>query len=116
VTAGGGRDRAPPSHSSTQSLVGVASNVDEDLESKRTLLKVLAETLESAPPGRGAWVQDFLEKRGTLRNEFFNVVAMDSRGFVVGSLADRKAIGTGSFASREYLQRTVKSREGDTSS
>jgi hypothetical protein len=96
-------------------LESVASNIDEDLESKRTLLKVLAEALEAEPAGHGAWVQAFLEKRGTLRNEFFNVVAMDSRGFVVASLADRKAVGTGSFASREYFQRTVKSREGVTS-
>jgi diguanylate cyclase (GGDEF)-like protein len=96
-------------------LESVASNLDEDLESKRTLLKVLAEALEDAPARQGRWVQDFLEKRGTLRDEFFNVVAFDSRGFIIASLADRKAIGTGSFQNREYFVRTVTSRDAVTS-
>jgi diguanylate cyclase (GGDEF)-like protein len=96
-------------------LESVASNIDEDLESKRTILKILAEGLEAAPSLQAASVQEFLEKRGTLRNEFFNVVAFDSRGFVIANLADRKAIGTGGFLTREYFARTVSSREGVTS-
>jgi diguanylate cyclase (GGDEF)-like protein len=93
-------------------LESVASNIDEDLDAKRTILKILAESLEATPAREGAWVQDFLEKRGTLRSEFFNVVAFDSRGRVIASLADRKAIGTGNFAAREYFTRTVASHEG----
>jgi diguanylate cyclase (GGDEF)-like protein len=96
-------------------LESVASNIDEDLESKRTILKILAEALEAAPSRQGNWVQDFLEQRGTLRDEFFNVVAFDSRGVLIASLADRKAIGTAGFQTREYFKRTVSSREGVTS-
>jgi diguanylate cyclase (GGDEF)-like protein len=96
-------------------LESVASNIDEDLESKRTILKILAEGLEAAGVQDGQRLQEFLERRGTLRDEFFNVVAFDSRGFVVASLADRHAIGTGGFQTREYFVRTVAAREGITS-
>jgi diguanylate cyclase (GGDEF)-like protein len=96
-------------------LESVASNIDEDLESKRTVLKLLCEAIQAVPAARGDWLQDFLEKRSTLRSEFFNVVVFDKQGFVIASLADRKAIGSGSFQGREYFARTVAAREGVTS-
>ncbi|MFC5549177.1 diguanylate cyclase domain-containing protein [Massilia aerilata] len=96
-------------------LESVASNIDEDLESKRTMLKILAEALEAALIHDGAQLQEFLEKRGTLRDEFFNVVAFDPNGTVIASLADRRAIGTKGFQHREYFTRTVMAREGTTS-
>lgn len=96
-------------------LESVASNIDEDLESKRTILKVLGEGLEAADIRKGGQLQEFLEKRGTLREEFFNVVAFDPHGSIIASLADRKAVGTGGFETREYFVRTVTAREGITS-
>jgi len=89
-------------------LSSAAAYIDQNLSAKRTLLAVVAERSAQDPGG----VQQLLEQHLILREEFFNVVAMDRHGAMIGNLNDRREIGQGNYADRAYFRDTVAAREG----
>ncbi|HZV66969.1 MAG TPA: sensor domain-containing diguanylate cyclase, partial [Telluria sp.] len=93
-------------------LASAASLIDEDLDSKQAMLKLLAEELSAGRREGPASVQAFLENHGTLRDEFSNVVVFDSGGTLVASLNDRRAAGTVQMGARAYFRDTVTAGEG----
>jgi hypothetical protein len=84
-------------------LTSVAAFIDQDLNAKRMLLSGLAEQLTEDTLEDPRRLQDFLERRGTLRDTFANVVIFDADGNLVASLNDRRTIGTVNVATREYF-------------
>lgn len=95
-----------------QLLSSAAAYIDEDLASKKTLLISVGEHLASDNFSAPMAVQRFLESHGSLREEFFNVLALDAQGNMIANLNDRRLIGTANFKQRDYFSDTIKSREG----
>ena len=93
-------------------LTSAAAYIDEDLNAKKALLKVLAEGLPADVYEHPQRMQAFIENHPTLREEFFNLVAFDATGKLIASMNDRRVAGKLSFAAREYFIDTVKLREG----
>lgn len=93
-------------------LSSAASYIDEDLGAKTTLLMGLREQITHAKYRAPAAIQEFLEAHSTLRDEFFNVIALDDTGMVVANLNDRRLIGTANFSKRPYFADTINRREG----
>jgi diguanylate cyclase (GGDEF)-like protein len=93
-------------------LTSVAAFIDQDLNAKRMLLSGLAEQLTEETLEDPRRLQDFLERRGTLRDTFANVVIFDADGNLVASLNDRRTIGSINVATREYFRATVAAHEG----
>lgn len=96
-------------------LASVAAYIDQDLDGKRALLAGLAEQLDDATLHDARRLQALLERRLTLRNEFFNVVAFDAAGNLVANLDDRANVGKLNVADRDYFQASVAARKGLTS-
>src|SRR5476649_83120 len=92
-------------------LSSAAAYLDEDLESKKTLLKSLAVQL-SKSSGTSSKLQEFLEENTSLRDEFFNVAIVNSAGDLVANLSDRRVIGGVNISEREYFLNTVKFKDG----
>lgn len=95
-------------------LSSAAAYIDEDLVSKKSLLMALREQLAYGNIRTPSSIQGFLEAHGSLRDEFFNVIALDKSGKLIANLNDRRA--TGDFSKREYFIDTVASHEGLVSS
>ena len=93
-------------------LTSVAAYIDQDLESKRTLLAGVAEQLDDATLHDPRRLQAFLERHATLRTTFANVVAFDSGGELVASLSDRRTIGSINVSARDYFRDTIAAHEG----
>lgn len=93
-------------------LTSVAAYIDQDLEAKRTLLSSLAEQLDDATLHDPRRLQALLERRSTLRDVFFNVVAFDPQGELIANLIDRRTIGTINVRERAYFRASVAAREG----
>lgn len=93
-------------------LSSAAAYIDQDLESKQTLLQALSEQIPQHILADPALVQDFIEGHTTLREQFFNVVVFDRSGVLVGNLNDRRELGKLRVAERPYFQATLKKREG----
>ena len=93
-------------------LTSVAAFIDQDLDAKRMLLSGLAEQLTEETLEDTHRLQDFLERRGTLRDTFANVVVFDADGNLVASLNDRRSIGTVNVATRDYFRDTVVAHRG----
>ena len=92
-------------------LTSTAAFIDNDLHSKRQALKSLAE----ARPGHQVTmdqIQSLLEAHSTLRDDFYNVLAIDADGNLIANLNDRRTIGKGNFAERDYFKATMAAREG----
>jgi len=92
-------------------LTSTAAFIDNDLHSKRQALKSLS---EERPGHRIAidQVQSLLEAHSTLRDDFYNVLAIDAEGNLIANLNDRRTIGQGNFAERDYFKNTMAAREG----
>ena len=93
-------------------LTSVAAFIDQDLDAKRMLLAGLAEQLNEEARHDPARLQDFIERRATLRSTFYNVVAFDPDGKLIANLNDRRAIGTINVAERDYFRDTIAAHEG----
>lgn len=93
-------------------LSSAAAYIDEDLASKKTLMMSMGEQLALSDHSAPSAIQHFLEARASLRNEFFNVIALDVTGNIIGNLNDRRAIGRSNFSKRDYFIDTVRDREG----
>ncbi len=93
-------------------LSSAAAYIDGDLVAKKSLLMTLREQIAHEKYRSPASIQGFLEAHSTLRDEFFNVVALDATGKLIANLNDRRVIGTVNFSQRDYFTDTVKSREG----
>jgi diguanylate cyclase (GGDEF)-like protein len=93
-------------------LSSAAAYIDQNLNAKRTLLLAVAEQAGANARRDGAPVQQLLEQHHTLRDEFFNVVAVAPHGEIIANLNDRREIGIGNLADRAYFRDTVAAREG----
>ena len=93
-------------------LSSAAAYIDEDLASKKTLMVAMGEQLALSDYSAPMEIQHFLEAHASLRDEFFNVVAMDNTGQLIANLNNRRAVGTANFSKRDYFIDTVSSREG----
>lgn len=92
-------------------LTSTAAFIDNDLHSKRQALKSLSEER----PGHRITldqVQSLLEAHSTLREDFYNVLAIDADGNLIANLNDRRTVGKGNFAERDYFKNTMAAREG----
>src|SRR5450830_220476 len=79
-------------------LSSAAAHLEQNLAAKRTLLRSAGEGARAARIDTGMAMQAYLENHTTLREQFFNVGAMDARGELVANLSDRRQIGTLSVA------------------
>lgn len=95
-------------------LTSASAMIDNDIAGKRQLLKSLTEQIGGREVALGD-VQELLEAHGTLREEFFNVVAFDLSGNLIASLRDRGTHKTLNVAERAYFQDTLRSGKGVTS-
>jgi diguanylate cyclase (GGDEF)-like protein len=93
-------------------LTSAAAYIDDDLNAKKALLKVMAEGLPADVYQDPQRMQAFIENHPSLREEFFNLVAFDATGKLIASMNDRSVVGKLNFATREYFVDTVKFREG----
>lgn len=92
-------------------LTSAAAFIDTDLHSKRQALKSLVEER----PGHRIMpedVQGLLEAHSTLRDDFYNVTAVDAQGQLIANLNDRRTIGQSNFATRDYFRDTMAAHEG----
>lgn len=91
-------------------LTGAAAFIDNDLQNKRQLLKLLTEEFtERGQPLEQ--IQQQLETHEALRDTFFNVNAFDLSGNLVASLRDRRAKRV-NIAERQYFRDTLRLQEG----
>ncbi|UGQ47775.1 GGDEF domain-containing protein [Massilia endophytica] len=93
-------------------LSSAAAYIDQNLNAQRSLLAVLAERFPAEAMHDARQVQGVLEDHFTLRDEFFNVSAVNRHGDLVANLNDRRAIGISNFSDRAYFRDTVAAREG----
>ncbi|GGB99808.1 sensor domain-containing diguanylate cyclase [Pseudoduganella buxea] len=93
-------------------LSSAAAHLEQNLAAKRILLRSAAEGARAARIGTGEAMQAYLESHATLREQYFNVAALDSQGELVANLSDRRQVGTLSAGDRPYFRETVRLREG----
>ncbi len=93
-------------------LSSAAAYIDADLAAKKTLLTSLREQFGYAGIRDSSKIQEYLESHGSLREEFFNVIALDKDGNLIANLNDRRLNGTSNFGKREYFTDTVANHEG----
>ncbi|GGY30209.1 sensor domain-containing diguanylate cyclase [Pseudoduganella albidiflava] len=93
-------------------LSSAAAQMEQDLQSKRAVLRVTAEGMRAAQVARPAAVRRHLEQIPSLDQQFFNTVAIDAKGTLMSSLSGGAAAGQTTVAAREYFQQTVATRRG----
>ncbi|WBS01097.1 diguanylate cyclase [Pseudoduganella sp. SL102] len=93
-------------------LSSAAAQMEQDLQSKRAVLRVTAEGMRAAQVVRPAAVRRHLEQIPSLDQQFFNTVAIDAKGTLMSSLSGGAAAGQTTVAAREYFQQTVATRRG----
>ncbi|MBT2323334.1 PAS domain-containing protein [Variovorax paradoxus] len=93
-------------------LSAVADAVDQKFQSRRTLLKTFAQSLESQGFADTAPLQAFLEKHQALRDAFDNVAIIDLGGGLVANLNGARQIGRVNVKDRPYFHDTVASGAG----
>ncbi len=93
-------------------LSSAAAHLEQNMAAKRTLLRSVAEGARATRIGTGEAMQAYLESHATLREQFFNVGAMDEAGILVANLTDRRQVGKMSVAERPYFQETIRSHDG----
>ncbi|WP_432379896.1 diguanylate cyclase domain-containing protein [Duganella sp. P38] len=97
-------------HQELSLLTGAAAFIDNDLQNKRQQLKALTEEISERglPQER---LQQLLESRESLRDNFFNVNVFDLSGKLVASLRDRNAKRI-NISGRQYFKDTLSLQEG----
>ncbi|WP_167080098.1 sensor domain-containing diguanylate cyclase [Massilia aquatica] len=93
-------------------LSSAAAYIDADLEARQTLLKTLREELGRTDGKPSGGMQTFLEAHAGLRDEFFNVLVLDSSGAMLANMNDRRINDKVNFGKRAYFTDTVAAREG----
>jgi diguanylate cyclase (GGDEF)-like protein len=93
-------------------LSSAAAYLDEDLASKKTLLRVLSEQLRKTTDFSSSALQEFLEEHSSIRGEFFNVAIFNASGEIIANLNDRREIGKLNVGKRKYFRDTLKFKEG----
>ncbi|HEX8615798.1 MAG TPA: sensor domain-containing diguanylate cyclase [Telluria sp.] len=93
-------------------LSSAAAYIDADLDARQTLLETLREELGRTGGKPGGGLQNFLEAHASLREEFFNVLVIDSSGTMLANLNDRRTNDKINFSKRAYFTDTVAAREG----
>ncbi|HEX8603832.1 MAG TPA: diguanylate cyclase [Pseudoduganella sp.] len=93
-------------------LSSAAAQMDQDLQAKRTVLRVAAEGMQAAGASQPAAVRQYLQRVSSLQQQFFNTVAFDADGVLLTSLADGVAAGQATVAARTYFRDTVVTRKG----
>ncbi len=93
-------------------LSSAAAYIDADLEARQTILKTLREELGRTDGKPRGGLQAFLETHAGLRDEFFNVLVLDSSGTMLANLNDRRTNDKINFSKRAYFTDTVAAREG----
>ncbi|MRW89399.1 diguanylate cyclase [Duganella sp. FT80W] len=91
-------------------LTGAAAFIDNDIQNKRNLLKVVAEEINGRQLSLSQ-IQTMLEAHETLRDTFFNVNAFDRAGNLVANLHDRR-LKQVNIVARPYFQQTLQLHEG----
>ncbi|WP_342118250.1 sensor domain-containing diguanylate cyclase [Pseudoduganella sp. OTU4001] len=92
-------------------LSSAAAYLDRDITSKQQVLRALAESLQAEPAPHGK-VQQQLEQRSALRDEFANVSALDLNGQLIANLQDRRMVGKLNASGRQYFRDTLAAQEG----
>lgn len=92
-------------------LTSTAAFIENDLHSKRQALRLLAEERPGHRVGPDQ-IQALLEAHRSLRDDFYNVTAFDTKGNLIANLLDRRTIGKGNYAGRDYFRDTMASGEG----
>jgi len=92
-------------------LTSTAAFIENDLHSKRQALRLLAEERPGHRVGPDQ-IQALLEAHRSLRDDFYNVTAFDTRGKLIANLLDRRTIGKGNYAGRDYFRDTMASGAG----
>lgn len=92
-------------------LSSTAAFIENDLHSKRQALRLLAEERPGHRVGPDE-IQALLEAHRSLRDDFYNVTAFDTKGKLIANLLDRRTIGKGNYAGRDYFRDTMASGEG----
>lgn len=92
-------------------LTSTAAFIENDLHSKRQALRLLAEERSGHRVGPDQ-VQALLEAHRSLRDDFYNVTAFDTKGKLIANLLDRRTIGKGNYAARPYFRDTMASGAG----
>ena len=93
-------------------LSSAAAHMEQDLLSKRAVLRVTAEGIQAAGAYQPAAVRRYLQGVPSLGQQFFNTVAFDADGVLLTSLTGGAAAGQATVAARDYFQRTVATRKG----
>ena len=92
-------------------LTSTAAFIENDLHSKRQALRLLAEERPGHRVGPDQ-IQALLEAHRSLRDDFYNVTAFDTKGNLIANLLDRRTIGKGNYAGRDYFRDTMASGAG----
>ncbi|WP_173346249.1 diguanylate cyclase domain-containing protein [Pseudoduganella dura] len=93
-------------------LSSAAAQMEQDLNAKRTVLRVTAEGMQAAGAYDPAAVRNYLQRVPSLGQQFFNTVALDANGVLLTSLAGGAAAGQATVAARAYFRDTVRTRKG----
>jgi diguanylate cyclase (GGDEF)-like protein len=93
-------------------LTSAAAYIDEDLGSKKSLLKTISEHIAEDALAAPQLVQSLIEGHDSLRDEFFNVTVFDGGGNLIANLNDRRTIGKLNVSQRPYFQDTMRYKEG----
>lgn len=93
-------------------LSAIADAIDLKFQSRRTLLKTLADHLASVPLGTADELQRYIERYQSVRPFFDNISFIDPDGNVVANLNTPVPFGMVNVADREYFQRTVQQAAG----
>ncbi len=93
-------------------LSSAAAQMEQDLNAKRTVLRVTAEGMQAAGAYDPKAVRNYLQRVPSLERQFFNTVALDANGVLLTSLVDGAAAGQATMAARAYFQDTVRTRKG----
>lgn len=91
-------------------LTGAAAFIDNDIQNKRSILKMVAEQINDRQVPM-AQIQALLETHETLRDTFYNVNTFDLQGELTSSLRDRSTRRI-NIAARPYFQETLRLQEG----
>lgn len=92
-------------------LTSTAAFIENDLHSKRQALRLLAEERPGHRVGPDQ-IQALLEAHRSLRDDFYSVTAFDTKGKLIANLLDRRTIGKGNYAGRDYFRDTMASGAG----
>ncbi|MFN3436082.1 MAG: diguanylate cyclase [Acidovorax sp.] len=95
-----------------QRLSAISDAIDLKFQSRRTLLKTLSDSFESAPPGVPTQLQEYIEKFQSLKDLFDNVSIIDPAGNVVANLSGAVVFGAVNVADREYFTESVRLGQG----